>query len=87
MLFLAALRQSVEEVKQLPPIDVGGMKAQLNALLANNDPALFEKAAAMVGIQGQGLPPGMAMISTLLESMSDDIQSQFLIDYFNNLYA
>lgn len=85
--FLAALRQSVEEVKRLPPINVEGMKAQLNTLLANNDPALFEKAAAMVGIQGQGLPPGMAMISTLLESMSDDVQSEFLIDYFNNLYA
>jgi sphinganine-1-phosphate aldolase len=85
--FLAALHQSVEEVKQLPPIDVQGMKAQLNALLADNDPALFEKAAALVGIQGQGLPPGMALISTLLESMSDDVQSQFLIDYFNNLYA
>jgi CII-binding regulator of phage lambda lysogenization HflD len=85
--FLAALRQSVEEVKQLPPIDVASMKAKLNALLASNDPALFEKAAAMVGIQGQNLPPGMAMISTLLESMPDEVQSQFLIEYFNNLYA
>lgn len=85
--FLAALRQSVEEVKQLPPIDVAGMKAQLGAMLASNDPDIFQKAAAMVGIQGNSLPPGMAMISTLLESMPDDIQSQFLIDYFNDLYA
>jgi sphinganine-1-phosphate aldolase len=85
--FLAALRQSVEEVKKLPPIDVAGMKAQLSEMLASDDPGLFEKAAAMVGIQGQNLPPGMAMISTLLESMPDEVQSQFLIDYFNNLYA
>ncbi len=85
--FLAALRQSVEEVKQLPPIDVAGMKAQLGAMIASNDPEIFQKAAAMVGITGQGLPPGMAMISTLLELMPDDIQSQFLIDYFNDLYS
>jgi len=85
--FLAALRESVEEVKQLPPIDVAGMKAQLGAMLASNDPDIFQKAAAMVGIQGNSLPPGMAMISTLLESMPDDVQSQFLIEYFNDLYA
>jgi sphinganine-1-phosphate aldolase len=85
--FLAALRQSVEQVKKLPPIDVEGLKAQLNAMLASNDPALFEKAAAMVGIQGQSLPAGMAMISALLEAMPDEVQSQFLVEYFNNLYA
>lgn len=85
--FLVALRQSVEEVKQQPPIDVIGVKSLLNSLLASNDPDLFEKAAAMVGIQGQSLPTGMSMISTLLEAMPDDVQSQFLIEYFNNLYA
>jgi hypothetical protein len=29
----------------------------------------------------------MAMISTLLEAMPDEVQSQFLIEYFNNLFA
>lgn len=85
--FLAALRDSVAEVKALPPIDVEGIKALLDSLIATNDPQLFEKAAAMVGIQGQSLPSGMAMINTLLEAMPDEVQSQFLIEYFNNLYA
>ncbi|MCX7707401.1 MAG: aspartate aminotransferase family protein [Anaerolineae bacterium] len=85
--FLAALRDSVEEVKALPPIDVEGIKAQLYSLIASNDPHLFEKAAAMVGIQGGSLPAGMAMINTLLEAMPDEVQSQFLIEYFNDLYA
>jgi glutamate/tyrosine decarboxylase-like PLP-dependent enzyme len=85
--FLAALRESVEEVKKLPPIDVQSIKTLLDALIASNDPGLFEQAAAMVGIQGQNLPNGMAMINTLLEAMPDEIQSQFLIEYFNNLYA
>lgn len=85
--FLAALRDSVEELKGMPPIDVEGMKAQLGALIAAQDPQLFEKAAAMVGIQGQNLPPGMAKVSTLLEAMPDEVQSQFLVEYFNILYA
>ncbi len=85
--FLTALRESVEEVKNLPPIDVDGIKSMLGSLIASDDPALFEKAAAMVGIQGQTLPNGMALISTLLESMPDEVQSQFLVEYFNNLYS
>jgi glutamate/tyrosine decarboxylase-like PLP-dependent enzyme len=85
--FLSALRESVAEVKQLPPIDAAGIKAVLGSLVASNDPQLFEKAAAMVGIQGQQLPSGMALISTLLEAMPDEVQSQFLIEYFNNLYS
>lgn len=85
--FLTTLRQSVEETKQLKPIDAAGMQAQLSAMLAANDPNLYEKAAALAGIQGQNLPSGMALINTLLESMQDDVQSQFLIEYFNNLYV
>jgi hypothetical protein len=85
--FLEALQESVEEVKQLPPIDATGIKSLLGSLMASNDPDLFEKAAAMVGIQGQNLPSGMALISTLLEAMPDEVQSQFLVEYFNNLYS
>jgi sphinganine-1-phosphate aldolase len=85
--FLAALHQSVEEVKCLPPINAAEIKAGLGDLLASNDPHLFEKAAAMAGIQGDSLPENMALINTLLESMPDELQSLFLIEYFNNLYV
>lgn len=85
--FLAALRQSVEEVKNMPPIDASAIKAELEKLMAANDPALFEKAAAMVGIQGNALPEGMALVNTLLEAMPDEVQSHFLVEYFNVLYA
>jgi hypothetical protein len=85
--FLAALRQSVEEVKCLPPIDAAAIKAGLDDLLASNDPHLFEKAAAMAGIQGDALPESMALINTLLESMPDELQAHFLVEYFNNLYS
>jgi sphinganine-1-phosphate aldolase len=85
--FLAALRLSVEEVKQMTPIDPGFIKAELEKLVAANDPQLFEKASALVGISGDSLPQSMAPINTLLESMPEDIQSYFLVQYFNHLYA
>ena len=85
--FLAALRQSVEEVKQMPKIDAGLIKAELEKLVAANDPSLFEKAAAMVGVQGDSLPPNMALVNTLLEAMPDEVQSHFLVAYFNSLYS
>jgi hypothetical protein len=85
--FIDALRQSVEEVQQMPPIDPGPIKAELEKLIASNDPHLFEKASALAGISGDSLPQGMAAINTLLEAMPEEIQSYFLIQYFNNLYA
>jgi sphinganine-1-phosphate aldolase len=85
--FIDALRQSVEQVQQMPPIDPGPIKAELEKLIASNDPRLFEKASALAGISGDSLPQGMAAINTLLEAMPEEIQSYFLVQYFNNLYA
>lgn len=85
--FLVALRQSVEEVKQLPPIDAGLLIAELGKLMASGDPALFEKATALVGIQGNSLPSGLALVNTLMEAMPDEVQSEFLVEYFNLLYS
>jgi glutamate/tyrosine decarboxylase-like PLP-dependent enzyme len=85
--FLAALRQSVGEVKQMPKIDASLIKAELEKLIAANDPSLFENAAAMIGVQGDSLPQNMALVNTLLEAMPDEVQSHFLVEYFNSLYA
>jgi glutamate/tyrosine decarboxylase-like PLP-dependent enzyme len=84
---LAALRESVEEVRQLPPVDLGAIQKPLSDLIAENPPDLFERAAALAGIRGDSLPDGMAAINTLLAAMPDDVQAAFLTDYFNNLYA
>jgi sphinganine-1-phosphate aldolase len=85
--FLVALRQSVEEVKRMPKIDAGLIKVELEKLIAANDPLLFENAAAMVGVSGDSLPQNMALVNTLLEAMPQEVQSHFLVEYFNNLYA
>lgn len=84
--FVDALRDSVEEVKRLPPIDATAIQVELSKLVENNDPNLFEKAAAMVGIADGALPQGMALVNTLLSAMPDELQSQFLVEYFNVLY-
>lgn len=84
--FLAALKESVEEVRRMPPIDVAQMQAVLQDIIAADDPNAFQKAAELVGISDGGLPSAMAPINTLLEAMPDEIQSMFLIEYFNDLY-
>jgi sphinganine-1-phosphate aldolase len=85
--FLAALCQSVEEVRQLPPVEMQALKAEVERLAAANDPHLFEKAAALAGLSSDALPESMAGINSLLESMPEEVQAYFLVQYFNNLYA
>jgi glutamate/tyrosine decarboxylase-like PLP-dependent enzyme len=85
--FLGALREAVAEVKCMPAVDVEALKASLQQLLASGDPDLFQKAAALAGIQGDTLPTTMAPVNTLLEAMPDEVQSHFLTEYFNLLYT
>ncbi|MFZ5809756.1 MAG: pyridoxal phosphate-dependent decarboxylase family protein [Chloroflexota bacterium] len=84
--FLHALRQSVEDVSAKPPLQSESLIAELKRLIDNKDPQMFEKAAAMVGMRDGTLPKEMALVNTLLEAMPDEVQSQFLIEFFNQLY-
>ncbi len=84
--FLHALRQSVEEVSLKPPLNSEPLIAELKKLIEYRDSQLFEKAAAMVGMTDGNLPKEMALVNTLLEAMPDDVQSQFLVEFFNQLY-
>lgn len=84
--FLEALGQSVKEVNAKPSIQSEPLIAELKRLIDRHDPHLFEKAAAMVGMQDGNLPREMAMINTLLEAMPDEVQAHFLVEFFNQLY-
>lgn len=84
--FLQALRQSVEEVSAKPPLQSESLIAELKRLIDNHDPQMFDKAAAMIGMRDGNLPKEMALVNTLLEAMPDEVQSQFLIEFFNQLY-
>ncbi len=84
--FLQALRQSVEEVRIKPPLNTEPLIAELHQILAHQDPLLFQKAANMVGMLDGNLPKEMALVNTLLEAMPDEVQSQFLVEFFNQLY-
>ncbi|MCX8062432.1 MAG: aspartate aminotransferase family protein [Anaerolineales bacterium] len=84
--FLEALRQSVEEVNAKPSIQSEPLIVELKKLIESQDPHIFEKAAAMVGMQDGNLPKEMALVNTLLEAMPDEVQAQFLVEFFNQLY-
>ncbi len=84
--FLQALRQSVEDVRIKPPLNTEPLIAELHQIIAHQDPLLFQKAANMVGMLDGNLPKEMALVNTLLEAMPDEVQSQFLVEFFNQLY-
>ncbi|PWH15807.1 MAG: aspartate aminotransferase family protein [Anaerolineae bacterium] len=84
--FLQALQESVTEVSVKPPIQSEPLIAELKRLIEQQDPQLFQKAAALVGMQDGNLPKEMALVNTLLEAMPDEIQAQFLVEFFNQLY-
>lgn len=84
--FLTALRQSVEEVRTKPPIQHEPLITELNKLIESRDAQIFDKAAALLGIQDGNLPKEMALLNTLLEAMPDEVQAQFLVEFFNRLY-
>jgi len=55
-------------------------------LIEEKSPNLFERAAALVGMENGNLPREMALVNTLLEAMPEEVQSQFLVEFFNQLY-
>jgi len=84
--FLLALRQSVAEVSARPPLQSEPLIAELKRLIEEKSPNLFERAAALVGMENGNLPREMALVNTLLEAMPEEVQSQFLVEFFNQLY-
>lgn len=85
--FLEALRESVAEVRALPPIHTAELQDGLRQMVASNDPDLFGKAMGLAGLSGDSLPRGMAMINTLLEALPGELAEDFLREYFNELYS
>jgi glutamate/tyrosine decarboxylase-like PLP-dependent enzyme len=85
---LKDLRQSVDRVKQMTPIDSAGIRAMVEAALQAPDPGVaFGQLAAQAGLTGTDLPSEMAFINQVLESLPDEICNVFLVNYFNDLYV
>lgn len=85
---LQDLRECVEEVKQVDPIDSDGIRAMVNAALQSPDPeAAFNQLAASAGLTGTDLPEEMAFINEVLDALPDSLCNMFLVNYFNDLYV
>ncbi len=85
---LKDLRECVQEVKQMEPIDSAAIRAMVDAALSSPDPeAAFGQLAASAGLTGTDLPEEMAFINEVLDALPDPLCNVFLVNYFNDLYA
>jgi len=85
---LKDLRECVEIVKGMTPIDSGAIKAMVGAALQSPDPeAAFSQLAASAGLAGTELPSEMAFINEVLDALPDELCNVFLVNYFNDLYV
>jgi glutamate/tyrosine decarboxylase-like PLP-dependent enzyme len=84
---LADLRECVDLVKTMEPIDSDGIRAMVNAALQSPDPeAAFQELAASAGLTGTELPEEMAFINEVMDALPDALCNVFLVNYFNDLY-
>jgi glutamate/tyrosine decarboxylase-like PLP-dependent enzyme len=85
---LQDLRECMEVVRAMEPIDSDGIKAMVAAALASPNPeAAFGQLAASAGLSGTDLPSKMAFINEVLDALPDELCNVFLVDYFNELYV
>jgi len=86
--FLKDMRECVEVVKKMDPIDSDGIRAMVSAALASPDPeGAFNQLAAGAGLTGTDLPQEMAFINEVLDALPDSLCNLFLVNYFNDLYV
>jgi glutamate/tyrosine decarboxylase-like PLP-dependent enzyme len=85
---LENLRECVELVKGMEPIDREGIRTMVTAALRSPDPeAAFTQLAASAGLTGTDLPEEMALINEVLDALPDSLCNTFLVNYFNDLYV
>lgn len=85
---LKDLRECVELVKGMDPIDSDGIRAMVNAALQSPDPeTAFNQLAASAGLTGTDLPEEMAFINEVLDALPDALCNVFLVNFFNDLYV
>jgi sphinganine-1-phosphate aldolase len=85
---LKDLRECVEEVKAMDPIDSNGIRAMVSAALQSPDPeAAFNQLATSAGLTGTDLPEEMAFINEVLDALPDALCNTFLVNFFNDLYV
>ena len=85
---LQDLRECMEIVKAMSPIDTEEIRAMVGAALQSPNPtAAFSQLAASAGLTGNELPSEMAFINEVLDALPDALCNIFLVNYFNGLYV
>ncbi len=85
---LSDLRECVEIVKGMTPIDSEAIRSMVGAALQGPDPeAAFGQLAASAGLRGTELPGEMAFINEVLDALPDELCNAFLVNFFNDLYV
>jgi glutamate/tyrosine decarboxylase-like PLP-dependent enzyme len=85
---LKDLRDCVEIVKGMTPIDSDAIRTMVRAALQSPDPEVaFGQLATSTGLAGTELPTEMALINEVLDAMPDELCNVFLVNYFNDLYV
>jgi glutamate/tyrosine decarboxylase-like PLP-dependent enzyme len=86
--FIRDLAEAVTETKALPPIDMAGVKSQIELMLGTLP--LDEAAAGLyelAGIRGSALPEETAFINSVLNVLPTEVAERLLLEYFNDLYV
>jgi sphinganine-1-phosphate aldolase len=85
---LKDMRECVELVKGMDPIDSEGIRAMVGTALQSPDPeGAFGQLAQAAGLAGTDLPEEMAFINEVLDALPDELCNVFLVNYFNDLYV
>jgi sphinganine-1-phosphate aldolase len=85
---LKDMRECVELVRGMDPIDSAGIRAMVATALGSPDPeAAFGQLAQAAGLAGTDLPEEMAFINEVLDALPDELCNVFLVNYFNDLYV
>ena len=85
---LKDLRECVQIVKGMTPIDSEAIRSLVEAALQSPDPAAaLGQLAASAGLTGTELPSELAFINEVLDALPDELCNVFLVNYFNDLYV
>lgn len=85
---LKDLRECVDAVRMMTPIDSDVVRAMVGTALQGPNPEeAFGQLAASAGLTGNELPSEMAFINEVLDALPDELCNVFLVNYFNDLYV
>ncbi|HEY74680.1 MAG TPA: aspartate aminotransferase family protein [Thermoflexia bacterium] len=84
---LEDLREAVEVVKDLPPLDAEFIRAVASLLTEETTPETFARVAEMAGLRGSSLPEDMALIHEVIDALPPEVVNLLLVEYFNDLYV